>query len=245
MCYRAIFESWVSLALLCILSSRGCRLPPLLMVWFSLPMRLCWPSCKCLENAVSLSQPLCVSCSRQVPHILASEMPPPSFKTLTRDHRLPTLIFHEQYYLLLWEINTNETQSTINTLWLLQFPTAIASTSREPLGMTHRPDGVLWDFSCPPGQGLHALGCLWGADATCTSGKPVPVLVMAPDRGCAKGHRKPLPHSTSHLFFKVAFPIAGKRHFCIFQAVALSCGQASSEESCIPSRSLQHWHVTQ
>ena len=76
---------------------------------------------------------------------------------------------------------------------------------------------------------------------------------------CArKGSRQRLcqgqfPRSNGNLFpavpatcsSKEHFPFAGKHHFCIFQAVALSCGQASLEESWIPSRNLQHWHTTQ
>lgn len=113
----------------------------------------------------------------------------PSFIQDTRDHSSPLHCSHfpRQYYLLPREINTDETWSTMNTLWLLHFPIVIMGTSTEPLGMTHRPDGLLWDCSCSPGQGSHALGSPWEAEATCTSAKPFIVLGKAPNRGCVKG----------------------------------------------------------
>lgn len=185
--YRADCVTRVSLILFCTVwfPEASCRLPSL-WVWFPLPMGLCWPRCKSLGSAVSLSHPT----QEQTLHTLASEMLFLSFKAQETAATAPysiTRTFHKQYYLLPWEINTNETWSTMNPLWLLHFPIVIMGTSTKPLGMTHRPDGLLWDCSCSPGLGSHALGSLWKADATCTSAKPITVLAKATNRGWVKG----------------------------------------------------------
>lgn len=56
--YRAGCLTRVSLLCFCTVwfPEAACRLPSL-SVWFPLPMGLCWPSCKSLGSAVSLSHP--------------------------------------------------------------------------------------------------------------------------------------------------------------------------------------------